>query len=187
MSVATSDQRTLTPKRQLFITEYLKDFNGKQAAIRAGYAPGSAEVQASQLLRIPKVAEAIAEAQEQLKQKSGVTAERVIQELAAIGFVDPREVFGPDGMLLDPKHFPEPLARAVASVEVTLKPMGKGKPAEQTVKIRFWSKPETLQTLARVLGMMKDKVEHSTPDGKPIRVSFGGRYRPADGAPSRKR
>jgi hypothetical protein len=41
--------------------------------------------------------------------------------------------------------------------------------------------------MAHILGMLKDKVEHSGTDGKPIRVSFGGRYRPADGAASHRR
>lgn len=42
--------------RQLaFCREYVKDSNGKQAAIRAGYAPKNAEITASQLLRVPKV------------------------------------------------------------------------------------------------------------------------------------
>ena len=39
----------LTPKQTLFVAEYLVDHNGKQAAIRAGYAPRSAEMQASRL------------------------------------------------------------------------------------------------------------------------------------------
>ena len=50
----------LTEKRRRF-DEYLKDLNGKQAAIRAGYARASAEVEASRLLRDAKVAEAIEE------------------------------------------------------------------------------------------------------------------------------
>lgn len=44
------------PDRQIqFAQEYVIDFNGKQAAIRAGYAPNSAEVTACKLLRTAKV------------------------------------------------------------------------------------------------------------------------------------
>lgn len=52
----------MTPKRQQFVTEYLKDFNGTQAAIRAGYSPRTAKVQAARLLTFATVAEAIAAA-----------------------------------------------------------------------------------------------------------------------------
>jgi len=38
-----------------FVQEYLKDFNGTQAAIRAGYSPKSAHVQANRLLKSDKV------------------------------------------------------------------------------------------------------------------------------------
>jgi len=43
------------PSWVLFCREYLKDRNGKQAAIRAGYSRKTAEVQASTILRRPKV------------------------------------------------------------------------------------------------------------------------------------
>lgn len=41
----------LPPKQQRFVLEYLTDYRGKDAAIRAGYSAKTAEVQASQLLR----------------------------------------------------------------------------------------------------------------------------------------
>lgn len=40
----------LTPKQRLFCLEYLKDFNGTQAAVRAGYSKKTANEQASRLL-----------------------------------------------------------------------------------------------------------------------------------------
>jgi phage terminase small subunit len=39
-----------TPKQLRFVEEYLKDLNGTQAAIRAGYSARTAAVQASRLL-----------------------------------------------------------------------------------------------------------------------------------------
>ena len=41
----------LSPKRRAFISEYLKDFNGTQAAIRAGYSPTRAANTACDLLK----------------------------------------------------------------------------------------------------------------------------------------
>lgn len=49
----------LDRREELFVREHLKDLNGTQAAIRAGYKPGknnaSAAVQASRLLRDPRI------------------------------------------------------------------------------------------------------------------------------------
>jgi phage terminase small subunit len=45
----------LTDKQAAFAREYVKDFNGTQAAIRAGYSPKSARVQAVGLLAKPNI------------------------------------------------------------------------------------------------------------------------------------
>lgn len=53
----------LTPKQAEFVQQYLVDLNATQAAIRAGYAAGSADVEGCRLLGNAKVAEAVAAAQ----------------------------------------------------------------------------------------------------------------------------
>lgn len=45
----------LTHKQAAFISEYLRDFNATQAAIRAGYSPKTAYSIGSELLRKPEV------------------------------------------------------------------------------------------------------------------------------------
>jgi phage terminase small subunit len=71
------DENGLTPRQAAFVREYVKDNNGKQAAIRAGYSEKGAEVQASELLRIPKVRRALG-----LKlKKAELTAEWVLKRL----------------------------------------------------------------------------------------------------------
>ena len=52
-----STKSRLTPKQELFCREYMKDLNGAQAAIRAGYAKNSAKQCASEYLTKPYVAE----------------------------------------------------------------------------------------------------------------------------------
>ena len=49
----------ITPKQARFVAEYLVDLNGKQAAIRAGYSPQTAQAQASRLLTNAKVKELV--------------------------------------------------------------------------------------------------------------------------------
>ena len=74
----------LTPRAQRFVDEYLIDLNGKQAAIRAGYSPKCAEVQASRLLSSAKVGEAVAEARAQLSERSGRSVAAVMADIGRV-------------------------------------------------------------------------------------------------------
>jgi phage terminase small subunit len=81
----------LTPKQSRFVEEYLVDLNGKQAAIRAGYSANTAEVQASRLLRIVKIQVALSAAMRARSRNTEVTPDRVLAELAKIGFANMRD------------------------------------------------------------------------------------------------
>lgn len=61
--------REATAQQKLFVDEYLKlrKSNQKEAAINAGYSPKSAESQASQLLKNPRVQKYLKEREEQLE------------------------------------------------------------------------------------------------------------------------
>src|ERR1700691_273282 len=88
-----------TLRQARFVAEYLVDLNGKQAAIRAGYSPKTAEVQACRLLRNAQVQAAVADAQKQRIARTEVTADRVIAELAMLGFANMADYMqaGPNG------------------------------------------------------------------------------------------
>lgn len=74
-------KETLTPKQKRFVLEYLKDSNGKQSAIRAGYAPKSAEVQASELLRLPKVQKFLKAKNDKIEANCEITKEYILSSL----------------------------------------------------------------------------------------------------------
>jgi len=76
----------ITKKQKSFADEYLKDYNGKQAAIRAGYSEKSAENQASRMLSYAKVAEYLGKRQIEKEKKIGITIEAIIDELKEVGF-----------------------------------------------------------------------------------------------------
>ena len=76
----------ITKKQKSFADEYLKDYNGKQAAIRAGYSEKTAENQASRMLRLVKVAEYLGKRQIEKEKKIGITIEAIIDELREVGF-----------------------------------------------------------------------------------------------------
>jgi phage terminase small subunit len=71
----------LTDQQRLFCLEYLKDHNGKQAAIRAGYSEKTAEVQASRLLSNVKVSAFIQEKQSKVEKKLELSAEKILRDI----------------------------------------------------------------------------------------------------------
>lgn len=146
----------LTPKQQRFIREYLIDHNGTQAAIRAGYSPKTANEQSSQLLAKLNVKAAIKEATEKVAAKLEITHERIIAELAAIGFSDIRDHvdYGPQGVTLREGKTD---SRCVS--EVSQKPLGFGKGAQ--IRLKLHDKIQALNIMAnRLYGLPVQKLEH---------------------------
>jgi phage terminase small subunit len=76
----------LTKRRAIFVREYLTDFNGTRSAVAAGYSENGAEVAASRLLRDVKVKAAIEAQTSERCEKLGVDADKILSELAKIGF-----------------------------------------------------------------------------------------------------
>lgn len=75
-----------------FAEEYLIDLNATQAAIRAGYSKRTAKQQACVLLTVPYVQELIAAARKEREARTGITADRVIQEAWDIATADARDL-----------------------------------------------------------------------------------------------
>ena len=71
----------LTRKQARFVEEYAVDFNGTQAAVRAGYAPRSARVTASRLLTKVAIQEAVGALQRHSAEQLRITRERILEEL----------------------------------------------------------------------------------------------------------
>lgn len=84
-------------RQQRFVDEYLIDLNATQAAIRAGYAKGSAEVTGFRLLRNAKIAAIIDEKRAKAAENCEVTREWIIEQLRvnAIQCMEKGETFSP--------------------------------------------------------------------------------------------
>ena len=148
----------LTPRQQAFVAEYLKDLNGRQAALRAGYAAAGAEVQASRLLRTRNVAAAIAKGQAERAERNHIDADRVLQEVLRVALADPRRLFHADGTPKPIHELDDDTAAAVAAVEVD---------RYGGLKYRLWDKNASLEKLAKHLGLYR---KHQEQQGDPIRA-----------------
>ena len=149
----------LSPKQAAFVAEYLIDLNATQAAIRAGYSEKSAARISVELLNKTQVRKAIEKAQAKRTERTEITADRVVTELAKIAFADPRDLmeWGPNGVMLkDSSTLTEEQAASVAEVAE-----GNG----GTLRLKKHDKVKALELLGRHIGMFRDKVETEVSGG----------------------
>lgn len=150
--------RPLTPKQARFVSEYLVDLNATQAAIRAGYSARTADDIGRQLLGKTPVAEAVAAQQKAREVRTGVTADRVVAELARVAFGNSRAVmrWSAGGVTLrESSELTDDEAALVSEVSETVSQAGTA------VKLKTHDKVRALELLGKHLGMFVDKVEHS--------------------------
>ncbi|ALV06690.1 terminase small subunit [Roseateles depolymerans] len=163
------DLSVLTHLQRLFVDEYLIDLNASKAALRAGYSAKTAGRIGSYLLEKPKVAAAIEEAMKERANRTNITADRILQELARVAFFDIRKLYNEDGSMKKPTELDDETAAALAAVE-TIEGLEKeaGATTTWTRKIKAVDKVSALTLAMRHLGMLRDKVEHSGPGGQPL-------------------
>lgn len=137
----------MTDKQARFCEEYMIDLNATQAAIRAGYSPKTANEQGSQLLAKLSIQNRIAQLQAEQSRRTGVSADRVVRELAKIAFVNAADLIDPKTASLKSDVSHDDLA-AVQSVKV--KTFGEDG-LEQEVKLA--DKLRALDLLGKHLGM----------------------------------
>lgn len=161
----------INPRYARFAQEYAVDGDGQAAAIRAGFPPKGAKSKASQLLARPEVKAEIERFVAQRAEKTGVKLDRVLEELALIAFIDPKDFYDADGDLLPVPQMPEHARRALASVEIdNEKSVGRGesKIVTWTSKVKF----EKRAALAELLDYLRPvkKVQLEGADGEPITI-----------------
>lgn len=148
----------LTAKQERFVAEYLIDLNATQAAIRAGYSEKSARSQGHRLLTNADIETAIQEARAERSDRTEVTQDRVLEELARIGFGNLQNILTPAGNLKAVGDWDEDAARSISSLEIITRPGGVDENGEREVehvaKIKAWDKLAALDKLARHLGML---------------------------------
>lgn len=174
----------LPARRQRFVEEYLVDLNQTQAAIRAGYAEGSAHVEACRLLRNAHVRAAIDEGLASMRANRTAQAERIRRELEMIAYFDLSEVVqvDKDGRVLvnDLTELPVHVRRAISEISQTSTERyepGRSREDGPTLieKVHTTIKPsnklQALKMLSELEGFVApQRIEHTGKDGGPIRT-----------------
>lgn len=148
----------MLPKEQLFVSEYLKDFNGTQAAIRAGYSAASAAVIAHELLRKPKICSLLYECVKDKIRRNEMIVDRIVHELAAIAYSSPQRFMDNDGEYLPWCEVDDSLKAAVQDYKIQRLKQEDGTYKEKYV-YKFMDRTKALEMLGRHAAMFTDKNE----------------------------
>lgn len=148
----------MTEKQKRFADEYLIDLNATRA-YRAAYPAvkrdEAAAVNASKMLRNTKVVDYISERMEERQKRTEITQDRVLQELAAIAFVDVTEIVSIKQNTVFIKNtdaLTDAQKKAIAGIKTA---------KDGSVEVKMNDKRAALELLGRHLGMWNDKLEVS--------------------------
>lgn len=158
----------LNPKQARFVEEYLKDLNATRAAKDAGYSARRASELGYQLLQHPTVAAAIQEAKQVRSERTQITADRVLEEIAAIAFAHMGQfaTWHDDRVSLIDSSEVDP--RAVSEVSQRATRNGNN------VGIKLHDKLGALAKLGDHLGMWKkDPQQSDDADGLDVTINRG--------------
>ena len=149
----------LSPKKKRFCVEYLKDSNGAQAAIRAGYAEASARQQASRLLTNDDVKQYLKELRDEIlgteKEALKYYVLQKLKKIADAKITDVANIIDNEMEVRDTSKLSPDLQEAIEELSVT-KTKGGG-----AVKVKMHSKTDALKQLGQFAGMFDNKIELS--------------------------
>jgi hypothetical protein len=149
-----------------FVEQYLIDLNASAAVRRIGdYKGPNSDVIAAGFMRRPHVQEAIDGA---LASRFSITKASILEHLSAVAFAEPGDYADWDSTTglktkasrLLSKH----QRRAIQSVEETESTVGVGKRQKKVrrTRIKLYSKPDALEKLAKVTGILRELPEASS-------------------------
>jgi len=157
--------KALNAKILTFVDAYLVNLNQSEAARKAGYSEKNARQTAVRLMRDARVKALIDERMKARSERVEIDQDRVLKEISRVAFGDPRKVmkWGPRGVkLIASSKLTDDEAAMVSETGQTISKDGG------SLRLKLNDKLKALELLGRHLGMFRDKLEHSGPDGGPI-------------------
>lgn len=149
----------MTEKQRLFADEYLIDLNATRA-YRVAYPSvkkdETARANGSRMLTNANVAKYISERMQERQQRTEVTQDMVVKELAAIAFAratDYVTIRGGTVCIKDTESLSDDQIRAIAGI----------KEGANGIEIKLNDKEKALELLGRHLGIWNDKLDIKTP------------------------
>ena len=175
------DDVKLPPMQDRFVDEWLIDFNGTQAAIRAGYSERSARSIAGRLLTKDNIQCEISRRQKDLQKRTGISQDRVVKELARIAFADMTDYAQVETRMIKKDDGTEVSYQAVALKETAelsaeqRAALAGIKQGANGIEVKLHDKIKALELLGRHIGMFNDRLSLSSTDGGPLTFRWEGK------------
>lgn len=165
----------LDDKERRFVAEYLVHLDVRKAAVAAGYSDTMAQTKAYQWVSDgkvkPHVFAAVRKAMEKREKRTEITSDRVLKELAKIGFSDIRSAVKWNASdeagkrttglcVVSSDEIDDETAAAISEISETA----------HGLKIRMHDKRAALVDIGKHLGMFTDRVELTGADRGPVQV-----------------
>ena len=154
----------MTNAQKIFCDEYLIDLNATRA-YKVAYPnckkDETARVNGSRLLTKANIQIYVADKIKEREQRTEITQDMVINELAKIAFLDIRKLYTENGQLKNIADMDSETAGAISSLETLEEYEGYRDDREKigdTQKVKLLDKTKALELLGRHLGMFKEKV-----------------------------
>lgn len=161
------DVNKLTQKQRSFCLEYIKDKNGTQAAIRAGYSKKTAMQIAEQNLRKLEIQHFVKNLLDEIAERSKVTAAMIAEEYKKIAFANVADVLSEGNEITDIKTLDRSISATVEMVKKTVTEFEGG--TKTSVQVKLHSKIAALDSLAKHLGFFE---KDNNQKGLKIKVGF---------------
>jgi len=160
----------LTDKQEMFIREYLVDFNATRAAVAAGYSEESARQIGSENLSKPYILAEIEKRMAARHKRLEISADRILDELRKLAFANMQDyiqVTEEGEAFIDLKSLTREQAAAIQEIKVDETGGGGGDGRRERVQrttFKLADKGQNLERLGRYHKMFTDKVEQSVSD-----------------------
>lgn len=149
-----SKEIKITEKQKVFINEYLRDFNGTQAAIRAGYSPKTARQTAYENLTKPYIRQEVSNELERIYDEFKNDQDKIIRELAVVAFskiTDYLTILDEEITIKNSDEVPSEIIGAISEISIADTKDGKRK------SIKLHNKIEALKMLVQYHRLFEEK------------------------------
>jgi phage terminase small subunit len=165
---------TMQENHKRFADKYFETLNASLSAEYAGFSVDTARQQGWQLLQREDIQSYLSQLRAELEDKTSISQEKVLREVARIAFADIRKYYREDGELIPICDLEDDAAAALASVE-TLEEKIPGTDIVVGVnkKVKTYNKLDGLEKLARHLGLYDADNRQKAPEvPKSIQVNI---------------
>lgn len=139
----------LTDKQRIFVSEYLKDFNGTRSAIAAGYSKSSARSQVNAILSNVAVKRYIGKKIHKRINMADIDADFVLKELYECWQADIADIIDAETKEMKDIHDWPPIWRKMVSGIKVKKLYDKGELSGEVVEIATSKKKEFLELIGK--------------------------------------